>query len=155
MKEDEGQLTVTRSHFVSESYLCTVFDKLELENDVILGKSYKGEISKFIKGDVVEAIIAGIYLDSDLKTVTDFIVKTLNLKTFNHIKNDNYKSRLQELIQASFKCKMQYVTEPDKEGFKSTFYMDEDKIASAKGASKIEAEQEVARKSIKKLFVEK
>lgn len=151
--EDEGQLTVLRSHFVSESNLCKIFDMLELEKDVILGKSYHGQISKAIKGDIVEAVIAAIYLDSNLDTAAAFIEKTLNLSDFKNIKNDNYKSQLQELVQANFKCKMQYDTQPKDNGFISSFYMDEDKIASGKGQSKIEAEQEAARKAIKKLFL--
>lgn len=152
-KEDEGALTVTRSHFVSENYLCKVFDDLDLGKEVQVGKSFKGQLSKAIKGDIVEAIIAAMYLDSDLETVTNFIVNTLNLESFKDIKNDNYKSQLQELVQASFKCKMQYVTEPIENGFSSIFYMDEDAIERGFGASKIEAEQDAAKKSIKKLFL--
>lgn len=151
--EDEGALTVTRSHFVSENYLCKVFDELKLEAEVQVGKSFKGQLSKAIKGDIVEAVIAAIYLDSNLKTVSEFIVKTLNLASFKSIQNDNYKSQLQELVQASFKCKMQYVTEPCDNGFSSTFYMDEDAIETGFGTSKIDAEQDAARKSIKKLFL--
>lgn len=151
--EAEGKLTVIRSHFVSENNLCKVFDKLGLEKFIELGKSYQGEVSKAIKCDIMEALIAAIYLDSNLKRVTEFIEKQLNLCQFRDIKDDNYKSQLQELVQASFKCKMQYVTEPSEEGFKSSFYMDEDKISSGKGKSKMEAEQEAAQKAIKKLFL--
>ncbi len=152
-QDDEGKLTVIRSHFVAENNLCKVFDCLGLEKYVLLGKSYQGEISKAIKCDVVEALIAAIYLDSDLATVTKYVEKHLNLSEFRNIKNDNYKSQLQELVQASFKCKMQYVTEPVKDGFTSAFYMDEDKISSGKGQSKLEAEQAAAQKAIKKLFL--
>lgn len=152
-KEDEGGLTVIRSHFVAENNLSKVFDELELEKHVELGKSYKGKISKAIKCDIVEAVIAGIYLDSDLATVTKFIEKTLRLDSFREIKNDNYKSQLQELVQANFKCKMHYETSPCDEGFVSEFYMDEDLIASGKGTTKIEAEQQAAKTSIQKLFL--
>ena len=65
-KEDEGQLTVIRSHFVSENNLCKVFDDLDLENDVMLGKSYRGQVSKAIKGDVVEAIMLQFILTATL-----------------------------------------------------------------------------------------
>lgn len=150
--EDEGQLTVLRAHFVSENNLYMVFDQLDLEKEVKLGKSYKGKLSKAIKGDIVEAILAAIYLDSDLKTVTKIIEKWLALDTFKSVKNDNYKSQLQELIQANFKCKMQYDTQSSENGFISTFFMDEDEIASGSGSSKIEAEQAAAEKAIHKLF---
>ena len=48
-KEDEGKLTVLRSHYVSENYLSHLFDLLQLTEDVKMGKSYQGEISKAIK----------------------------------------------------------------------------------------------------------
>lgn len=151
---DEGKLTVLRSHFVSEANLCKVFDKLQLENHVILGKSYQGKLSKAIKGDVVEAIIAGIYLDGGLEKAKEFIIKTLELKKYKSVVDDNYKSQLQELIQSSFKCKMQYITEKDEnsENFTSKFYMDEDEISTGYGKSKLEAEQNAAHVAITKLF---
>ncbi len=149
---DEGKLTVLRSHFVSEANLCKIFDEMEIENDVILGKSFQGKISKAIKGDIVEAIIAGIYLDSGLDKAKEYLVKKLKLKDYNKVVDDNYKSQLQELIQASFKCKMQYITEKEDDGFVSEFYMDEDKISIGHGHSKLDAEQQAAMFAIKKLF---
>ncbi len=154
--EDEGRLTILRSHYVSENYLATIFDKLDIEKEVILGKSYQGAISKAIKGDIVEALIGAIYIDAGengYSEVVKFILQNFNLQDYKNIVDDNYKSKLQELIQGNFKCKMQYVTEPVEEGFISNFYMDEDKIASGKGKSKIEAEQEAAKKAIDKLFL--
>ena len=152
MQEDEGHLTVLRSHFVSENYLAKLFDKLKLERDVLVGKSYKGNLSKAIKGDVVEAIIAAIYLDNGMEESKKFIYDNFDLESFRNVVDDNYKSRLQELVQASFKCKMQYVTEKIENGFSSTFYMDEDAISTGEGNSKIEAEQNCAKKAIDKLF---
>lgn len=150
--DDEGKLTVLRAHFVSENNLSKVFDRLELEGDVKLGKSYQGKISKAIKCDIVEAIIAAIYLDSGLEKAKEKIVQWLELESYKDVVDDNYKSRLQELIQAGFKCQMQYKTLPDGDGFKSTFFMDEDEIESGYGKSKLEAEQQAAKKSIEKLF---
>ncbi len=151
-KDDEGHLTVLRSHFVSENNLCKIFDELQIEKKVIVGKSYKGALSKAIKADIVEAIIAGIYLDGGIENAVKFIEEHFELDTFNKVKDDNYKSRLQELVQAGFKCKMSYVTEREGDGFKSTFFMDEDEIASGEGLSKIEAEQNCAKNCIHKLF---
>lgn len=152
-KESEGKLTVLRSHFVSENYLSCLFDKLELKNDVILGKSYQGEISKAIKGDIIEAILAGIYLDGGLDEAKKFIEKHFELDSYKTVVDDNYKSRLQELVQSHFKCKIGYETMPCDEGFEATFFMDEDKIAHAKGRSKQEAEQNCAKQAIDKLFL--
>lgn len=154
--EDEGKLTVLRSHYVSENYLAKIFDKLNLYKDVKLGKSYQGDISKAIKADIVEAILAGIYIDAKddgIDMARKFIMTYFDLENYKSVVDDNYKSKLQELIQGNFKCKMQYITLPCDDGFESSFYMDEDKIATAKGKSKIEAEQDTAKIAIDKLFL--
>lgn len=150
--KQEGELTVLRSRFISEQYLSNVFDKLNLEKEVRVGKSYKTSISKAIKGDIIEAIIAGIYLDGGIEQAKKFIYDKLNLKDYEKVKDTNYKSKLQELIQANFKCKMTYETEKVDNKFIAKFFMDDDEIASGEGNSKIEAEQDCARVVINLLF---
>lgn len=151
--EGEGKLTVLRSHYVSENYLVKVFDKLQLDGDVILGKSYQGEISKAIKGDIIESIIGAIYLDGGLEKAREFLQNHFDLQNYKNIQDENYKSKLQELVQRNFKCKIGYITEAKGDGFIAKFYMDEDVISSGEGKSKIEAEQNAAKKAIDKLFL--
>lgn len=151
--EDEGKLTVYRSQYVSENYLVKIFDKLKLAKYVSLGKSYQGEISKAVKGDIVEAVIATIYLESGLDEARKFIYDNFDLANYKDVVDENYKSRLQELVQGNFKCKMSYVTEPNEDGFKSSFFMDEDEISSGFGKSKQDAEQLAAKRAIDKLFL--
>lgn len=150
--DGEGKLTVLRSHYVSENYLSQVFDKLDLKKMVVVGKSYQGELSKAIKGDIIEAIIGAIYLDSNIDEAKKFIYQNFDLQGFKQISDDNYKSKLQELIQGNFKCKMTYNTQPYNDGFISHFYMDEDKISSGIGKNKQEAEQQAAKQAIERLF---
>ena len=80
-------------------------------------------------------------------------MRYFDLENYKSIVDDNYKSRLQELIQGNFKCKMQYVTVACDDGFESSFYMDEDKISVGYGKSKLEAEQQSAKFAIEKLFL--
>lgn len=150
--EGEGFLTVTRSHFVSENYLSQIFDKLNLQEDIKLGKSMKNSVPKAVKADVIESIIAAIYLDGGLAQARKFILKNFQLETFKSIENDNYKSRLQELVQAGFKCAIKYVTQKVEGGYEASFYMDEDKISTAFGEDKLSAEQACAKKAITILF---
>ena len=152
-KAQEGKLTVLRSHYVSESNLCKIFDLLNLGQFVMVGKSYQGQISKAVKADVVEAVIAAIYLECGLEKTKEFIYKNFDLKNFESVVDDNYKSKLQELVQSGFKCHMQYKTQPSDQGFESTFFMDEDAISTGEGKSKIEAEQNAAKAAIEKLFL--
>lgn len=150
--KDEGYLTVQRSHFVSENYLAEVFDKLELFSEVVLGKSMGKTLSKAVKADIIEAIIAAIYLDSSIDEARKFIERNFDLDKFESVEDNNYKSRLQEMVQAGFKCAMRYETVKIEDGFEASFYMDEDKITSAIGHDKQSAEQECAKLAIEKLF---
>lgn len=152
--KNEGELTVLRAHFVSEEYLAECFDKLNLENELFLGKSLQNKVTRAIKGDVFEAIIAVIYLEQGLEVVRQFIVKNLQLESFENVEDTNYKSQLQELVQANFKCTMKYDTEKEGEVFVAKFYMDEDFIATGYGKDKLSAEQNCAYVALNKLFTE-
>ncbi len=152
--KQEGELTVLRSHFVSEDYLSQCFDEMNLSEDVIAGKSLNNEITPAIKGDIIESIIAGIYLDSDLDTARNFIIDKLHIENFEEAKNDNYKSQLQELVQANFKCAMKYETSKVDDYFEAKFYMDEDLVAVGYGKDKTKAEQNCAYVALNKLFVD-
>ncbi len=152
--KQEGELTVLRAHYVSEDHLSQCFDEMNLEEFVILGKSLKGKITTAIKGDIIESIIAGIYLDAGIEKARDFIIDKLHIADFENAENDNFKSQLQELVQANFKCTMKYETVKAEVGFESKFYMDEDLIATGYGNDKTKAEQNCAYVAIKKLFEE-
>lgn len=152
--KQEGELTVLRSHFVSEDYLAECFDEMDLSEDVIVGKSLNNEITSAIKCDIIESIIAGIYLDGGIDEARKFVIDKLHIANFENAKDDNYKSQLQELIQANFKCSMKYETKKNGEYFEAKFYMDEDLIAVGYGKDKTKAEQNCAYVAISKLFVE-
>lgn len=152
--KNEGELTVLRAHFVSEEYLAECFDKLNLENELFLGKSLQNKVTRAIKGDVFEAIIAVIYLEQGLEVARQFIVKNLQLESFENVEDTNYKSQLQELVQANFKCTMKYDTEKEGDVFVAKFYMDEDFIATGYGKDKLSAEQNCAFVALNKLFTE-
>ena len=152
--KNEGDLTVLRSHFVSEEYLSECFDRLQIEDELFLGKSLKNKVTRAIKGDVFEAIVGAIYLEFGLDDVRNFIIKNLQLENFNNVEDTNYKSQLQELVQANFKCTMKYETEKEGEIFVAKFFMDEDLIATGYGKDKLSAEQNCAFVALYKLFVD-
>jgi ribonuclease-3 len=95
---------------VAEDHLAACFDEMDLSKYVICGKSLNNEITTAIKGDIVESIIAAIYLDSGLEEARQFVIEKLHIEDFESAKDENYKSQLQELIQANFKCSMKYET---------------------------------------------
>ena len=111
-------------------------------------------MTRAIKGDVFEAIVGAIYLEFGLDDVRNFIIKNLQLENFNNVEDTNYKSQLQELVQANFKCTMKYETEKEGEIFVAKFFMDEDLIATGYGKDKLSAEQNCAFVALNKLFVD-
>lgn len=152
--KNEGDLTILRSHFVSEEHLSICFDKLQIEDELFLGKSLKNNVTRAIKGDIFEAIVGAIYLEHGIEVVRKFIVEKLELEEFDNVINTNYKTQLQELVQANFKCTMKYETEKEDENFVANFFMDDDLIATGYGKDKLTAEQNCAYVALNKLFVD-
>lgn len=152
--KQEGELTVLRAHYVSEENLAKCFDEMNLTANVVCGKSLNNEITPAIKGDIIESIIAAIYLDGGLEEAKKFIIEKLHIENFEEAENSNYKSQLQELVQANFKCTMKYVTVKTGEGFEAKFFMDDDLISEGFGKDKTKAEQNCAYVALNKLFAD-
>lgn len=155
--ESEGKLSKLRASFVSEQYLHKIFDELKISSYVKLGKSYKSELTKSVKADIFEAIVAGIYLDGGLEEAKKFIISTLKLGNYKTIKNTDYKSQIQEYYQAldkknkiTYKLLSQEGT-PHKPTFTVGVLLNKEQIAVASGSSKHEAEQRGAESILKKL----
>lgn len=144
----EQELTRARSNIVSEENLCSIFDTLKIKDGVRLGKSLKN-ITKAIKGDIVESIIGAIYLESGLDACKKFIKQNFNLEVHQ---NKDYKTLFQEYAQ-KHKYKFEYVlVKTEGPAHKLIFYIDlyvnGNKTASAKASSKIEAEKECAKMAL-------
>ncbi len=150
--EGEGRLTVLRSYFVNEEYLAERFDAFDLAKNVIVGKSMKNNVTRAVKADIMESIVAAVYLEKGIDVTRQFVIDKLQLANFNDVQDTNYKTQLQELVQANFKCTMKYVTEIEDSTFVSRFYMDEDEISTGFGKDKLTAEQNAAYVAINKLF---
>ncbi|MBO5884341.1 MAG: ribonuclease III [Clostridia bacterium] len=154
---NEGMLTKVRSHYVSEDNLSLVFDNLQIKDIVKLGKSCK-QVTKSIKCDILEAIIAAIYLDSNLEKCEKFINDNIFTENVENIEVLDNKSMLQEIAQSK---KMQVVyTLLDQTGMahKPTFVV-EAKVgkytAIASSGSKQMAEQKSAKIILEQMSKEK
>ncbi len=145
---NEGLLTKMRSHFVSEDNLCKVFDKLKLGDYVKLGKSCK-ELTKSIKCDMFEAVIASIYLDSNLKTCEKFIIDNIFLEDYKNVELLDSKSKLQEIAQGNKQVVHYELLEQKGMSHKPTFLIKASVgvySATAESGSKQIAEQLAAKK---------
>ena len=111
------------------------------------------EVKYKVKDEIVDALIPLLSDVDSFEKATKVIENNFDLADYKNIVDDNYKSKLQELLQQNFKCKITYDTQSQNSGFISYFYMDEDMISFGEGKSKIEAEQQAAKKAIEKLFL--
>ncbi len=148
----EGELTRTRAALVCEEALVDVAQDLGLSGQIYLGK---GELSQgarpSIRADVVEAILAAMYLDGGIdeaKKMVKTFVLSRNPQEYSGIKD--YKTALQEWIQRDPQNVLQYqlVREsgPDHmKEFEVTVTVNSKVMGSGVGKSKKEAEQQAAK----------
>lgn len=148
-KEDE--LTRARASIVSEESLSVVFDSLNIGKMVKIGKSCPC-VTRAIKCDIVESIVASIYLESGLEACKTFIINNFNLHASEQ---KDYKSLFQEYAQKN-KLQFEYKLEKtDGPAHNLTFYINlnvnNQTIASASAKSKAEAEKLCAKIALKNL----
>ena len=114
-KLKEGEMTKVRATVVCEESLYEIAVKLEFDKFLIVGKGEQvGERvkNKAILADSIEAVIAAIYLNSNLENAEKFII--LNLKesieiASHHVGIKDYKTVLQEKLQEHGNVKIEYI----------------------------------------------
>ena len=110
----EGEMTKVRATVVCEESLHKIALKHNFSDFLYLGKSEssnKANLSKAILADSVEALIAAIYLDSNLDKTEEFIVKNLEEPIKIASKNvgiKDYKTVLQEKLQIHGNVEIKY-----------------------------------------------
>ena len=161
-KLNEGEMTKVRATVVCEESLYKVAIKHNFSDFLYLGKSEKmnnGKYSKAILADSVEAIIAAMYLDSNLENVEKFIIS--NLKDAIEVASKNvgkkdYKTVLQEKLQVNGNISIKYsiVKEegPDHDKvFESIVQVNGKEIGRGIGKSKKLSEMEAAKDALKRI----
>ena len=154
----EGEMTKVRASAVCEDSLYEIAKKHNFSDFLNLGKSEKAMNTnkKAILADSVEAVIAAIYLDSNITNAKDFILKNIKEKIEFASKNvglKDYKTVLQEKLQENGEVLIKYeiIHEhgPDHDKtFTAEVSCDGKILASGTGRSKKSAEMEAARKAI-------
>lgn len=160
----EGDLAKMKSMIVSEPILAKISRELRIGDCLLLSKGEQitgGRERDSILGDVFEAILGAVYLDSDFETVKEIALK--HIKTYINNINENedildFKTILQEFSQREYKLIPVYevVAEsgPDhRKTFEVCVKIDEDKIGKGTGKNKKTAEQAAAKELCKKLGV--
>lgn len=161
----EGELSKIRSHLVNKNQLGKIAKQINLGNYLRLGK---GEIQSSgrkkisILADAFEALLAAVYLDGGFNRVYD-LINQLFSSVFNTISSASiyfdYKSRFQELVQATLKSSPEYIiiseSGPDHDKtFEVELSVGEIRTRG-KGKSKKAAEQEAAKRALKMMETRK
>lgn len=111
----EGDLTKLRSVLVSTKPLAAYARKISLDQYVRIGHSIttnQVKESDKILENVFESLIGAIYLDAGLKAAYRFIKYILlkDIQTYDADNLTDYKTKLQEEIQAEHRDAVQYAT---------------------------------------------
>lgn len=150
---DEGELSVRLNQLVSSESCAEVADRLDLHLFIRTGADIKkltGKRMKNVRADVVESLIAAIYLDGGLEAARTFILKYWQEKsTRKEAARRDAKTELQEWAHARFTAAPAYRiderTGPDHDPhFTVTVEVAGVSPVTGTGRSKREAEQVAA-----------
>ncbi|HOX26305.1 MAG TPA: ribonuclease III [Candidatus Krumholzibacteria bacterium] len=155
----EGDLTKMKSLLVCKDRLSEVAGKLGLGDHISMSRSEAatgGRRRASILCDTTEAVIGAIYLDGGLAAAQRMISRCLLADCDQLLARrgqDNYKSRLQEIIQARFKNPPRYrVTSADGPDharlFRVSATFNGHVLGVGEGSNKKAAEQEAARQAL-------
>lgn len=156
---DEGFLTRTRAALVCEDSLAVFSNKLSLGDYMLFGKgeavSTGGRHRKSTLADAFEALLAAIYLDGGMDAAKKFVLPYLKdmLETVSKTGTEDYKSRLQRIVQQTPEEVLTYVLvgedgPPHDRTFSYEVYLNSNLLGRGKGRSKREAEQASAREAL-------
>ena len=157
----EGGLTKLRADLVCETSLAQTATSLGLGKYLRLGKGEEaggGRTRVSIIADVVEAVIAAIYLDGGLTAAKRFIYTHVLVDTKAKIRlNTDYKTVLQELVQQKKNQTLVYEltgeSGPDHDKqFSVRVLLNGTEVGSGSGTSKKRAEQAAAQKAVENLY---
>ena len=154
----EGELTKLRASLVCEKSLCGFSRELNIGEFLRLGKGEEkggGRERDSILADAFEAVLAAIYLDSDLETARSLVMRFV-LKELKHTDDEvfkDYKTALQEIIQRNPEEYVTYIligeSGPDHDKlFEVAVHLNSNVIGKGKGKSKKQAEQMAAKQAL-------
>lgn len=155
----EGRMSQIRAAFVRETSLAAAAQKLDLGTKVKLGKGEEktgGRKRPSLLADAMEAVIAALYLSAGLEKTRDFIHSVFREsmgQDFDDSFVRDYKSELQELMQAQGAEHIDYVVSRDAgPAHDKTFWVrlrvDGTTLAEGCGKTKKQAEQQAARNAL-------
>lgn len=157
----EGKMTKLRAKYVCEQANADYTKEMKLNTCLMVGKGAKkqGEDQKLsVLGNVFESFLGAIYLDHNMEYARKILERFVFPKIFQEkeIFFEDYKSELQELIQAENRKGVTYITVSESgpahdKVFEVIVQYEETKLGRGKGKTKKEAEQNAAKDALTKL----
>ena len=153
----EGDLSILFQKYTNAKFLSNAAINLNLNKFVIVQKGDSLEKKDSIMSDLIESIIAAIYIDSNLENARLFINnKILNNLKIKNIIDKHPKTLLQELSLKYFKMIPVYSVEeksgPDHEPeFRVTVSINSQNYANGVGSNTQKAQENAAKNLLKKL----
>lgn len=155
----EGNLTKMRAAVVCEKSLYECAVNIDLGKYLILGKGEErtgGRTRMSILSDAYEAVIAAIYLDSNLEVTREWVIGQLYEAIENAAKgklSKDYKTEFQEEAQKDGDVDIQYKviaqSGPDhNKSFTVAVYLNGKLMGEGEGTSKKRAEQKAAQNAL-------
>jgi len=157
----EGDLTSFRALLVNTQSISDAATNLGFNDYLRLSKGESKDVGRarsYILANTFESVIGAIYIDQGYDAAAKFIAETLLPSIDQIIKEGTWidaKSKLQEVVQEKHSLTPSYETikeeGPDHDkNFTVAVYFGDKEIDTGSGKSKQEAEQDVARKILKR-----
>lgn len=156
---DEGRMSALKSHLVSQPSLVSWAKPLHLGRYLLVSKGEDrtgGRDRPSMLADVLEAVIAAVYLDQGLPAAERLITRWLVGK---RIKLTDYKSKMQEVVQKKHRVQPDYRTVGEsgpqhEKTFDVEVRVKGKTLGRGAGKTKKEAEQQAARDALRTLRAE-
>lgn len=154
----EGELSKKRAQAVCEEALYIYANHLGLSSFLRIGKGLEStnyQENQTINADAFEAVFAAIYLDQGFKKTKELFYK-LVVPYLDEVENiKDYKSALQEIVQANKKSVSYHLASESGPSHNKTFSivvkLDEIVLGHGKAGNKKDAEQKAAKAALKKI----
>jgi ribonuclease-3 len=152
---DEGKLSKMKSQIVSRASLCVWAQEMKLGQYLFLSQGEEatgGRTRDSLLGNTYEALVGALFLDQGYEAAQKFIMRQLSKK--KRIIENDFKSRLQEIVQKKFKTPPSYFVvgeigpDHDKK-FTLEVRINKKVLGTGEGRSKKEAEQFAAKEALK------
>lgn len=157
--EREGTLSKMRSNLVDEENLSKLITKMGLHKYLRVAEGNSDELRNLnsVKGDLFEAVLGAIFLDSNFHTACGWALNKLGIDKVNAQKKvvakKDFKTQLQELLQKSGKkVKYKLIREegkPHEREYTIQIFINNKAGAVATNTSKKVAEMQVAEITLK------